>query len=770
MKARLFKHAAALVLGSLCFVPVLPEATAATTPPVVTLTVSASDPHKLPLHYQWKSTDGSISPANADVKTVTWTLPNGPGIHFAYVLVSNRQGGYIERRFVVNTDTIGTARVTTPIVNLAAPAVSLPAGNVYRAWAVNGGATLGADFVPAYAANALVYVLDTVTRQRIPASGTIQADVKGQYVVPGLLAGHAYEANCSFDGGATFVNCTSGANQPNYFQMPSSPATAWTDYGWNTAAEGGEFSPVAYSGSLVLSDGSPCGTVNEFFNTISLPTATLRNAAGTQLATSTISPSGVWSLPYKSTAYSILLKCEQAPAITLLVGSANGFTTFTIAGSAPPTIDPDPTKSTATAVIGGKVTSVGKIQEPFSGGFASDTVPASDAFLAEQGLDSAVSACQYYVAIGAVQRCNSDGSFAGSVIGFEDWKRQVQIDDHASTTVYSAVYINKADLNLTRVHHSVSYGPTATAAYVCNYLGYNIGSTTLNSLVSPSDVTNFLAPDLNDQTTLVDPPIANAAAGDYAKDGASGKDLVACVAMQWGTHPNVNGGTTPFTSFLIFGPSGELLPSVNLDIRREKYVPGTCVVCHGGDRYAGRFQPHQNPDIGAHFIPYDVGNFLFSKSIVSLTKANQQTAIYHLNQNVLNTGPTPQAAELIRGWYAAGTVQNENFVPAEYSTASTDAVNFYRDVQARSCRGCHITQIEAFDWEHPANFGNLIDGRDTVCNGAGSGWRGHSMPNSLITMNRFWLSHNNSANLPDQVALFDKFPGLPQGANCVNNK
>jgi len=39
--------------------------------------------------------------------STTWTLPNGPGIHFAYVLVSNGMGGFTERRLLLNTDTIG---------------------------------------------------------------------------------------------------------------------------------------------------------------------------------------------------------------------------------------------------------------------------------------------------------------------------------------------------------------------------------------------------------------------------------------------------------------------------------------------------------------------------------------------------------------------------------------------------------------------------------------------------------------------------------------
>src|SRR5579863_5845518 len=72
--------------------------------PTIQVSVQTTDPHGL--HYQWRSTDGAIR--NVDAATTTWTLPPGPGIHFAYVLVSNGQGGYTERRLAFNTDAKGT--------------------------------------------------------------------------------------------------------------------------------------------------------------------------------------------------------------------------------------------------------------------------------------------------------------------------------------------------------------------------------------------------------------------------------------------------------------------------------------------------------------------------------------------------------------------------------------------------------------------------------------------------------------------------------------
>src|SRR3974377_1638664 len=75
--------------------------------PTVRISVQASDSSGGTLHYSWRSTDGQIQNVNAT--TTVWTLPNGPGLHFAYVLVSNGLGGYTERRIAVNTDAIGEA-------------------------------------------------------------------------------------------------------------------------------------------------------------------------------------------------------------------------------------------------------------------------------------------------------------------------------------------------------------------------------------------------------------------------------------------------------------------------------------------------------------------------------------------------------------------------------------------------------------------------------------------------------------------------------------
>ena len=123
-----------LFVGAVPLAAVFASAVASAAPPVVTVSVTASDTTGGTLRYRWKSTDGII--INANSPTTTWTLPNGPGLHFAYVLVSNGKGGYTERRVAMNTDTIGTPVVIPSPRNLVAPARTVPSGDIYR-WLLN---------------------------------------------------------------------------------------------------------------------------------------------------------------------------------------------------------------------------------------------------------------------------------------------------------------------------------------------------------------------------------------------------------------------------------------------------------------------------------------------------------------------------------------------------------------------------------------------------------------------------------------------------------
>lgn len=419
-----------------------------------------------------------------------------------------------------------------------------------------------------------------------------------------------------------------------------------------------------------------CGTVDEFFGIDTTGTAELMNASGGVLAGPVrIGESGEYTFPNNLGASSVSLQCENAAGLSVTIPSSVSVGGGFLGGSVLASVSA-PVVSSMSATLNGS--SVGTFLPPPSG-FPSDFYSSGDQFLAEKGLDTRVGACQYYKAIGAVASCDASGNPSGA-INFEDWKRTVKIGSYASGAAeYTATYVNKVDLNLTRNHNSISYGPNQTAAYVCNHLG---------------------PPALNSSQTDVDTAVDNA---------VSEKNLVVCVAMDNNTTPNVNvdknGVAQPFTRFLIFGPNGQLLPSINLDGRREKFVPGTCVVCHGGDHYAGKFPEDGTgkPDVGAHFLPYDTGTFEFS-SKPELTEPEQEQAIYNLNQNVLKAAPTLAEKELIAGWYATGTTLNKLYVPTSWQGQSAAATAFYQTVYARSCLTCHVAMVEGYNFDHYQNM------------------------------------------------------------------
>ena len=424
-----------------------------------------------------------------------------------------------------------------------------------------------------------------------------------------------------------------------------------------------------------------------------------------------------------------------------------------------------------------------KFDEPPKG-LPSDVVPLRPAkFLAMKGLDTRRSGCQYYKAVGAVRDCDADGNFQGGAISFEDWKRAVKIDQYApSGTTFKAVFINQVDLNLTRDHHSVSHPGGATAGYVCNHPGApQVGQNPATAL--------FPTRETIDKTI---------------EDVAAGKNLVACVAMDYSAAPGVNEGK-PFTRFLIFGPSGELLPSVNLDGRGEKFVPGTCVACHGGNKYAGKFpEDGTGPaNIEARFLPFDIRAFAFHSSRQGLTKGGQEEAIFKLNQNVLNTQPNSAIKELIAGWYppvrpdsSHGTGrfgQTEFLPPLPGGGRGNMDQNYYLNVIARSCRTCHVAQRDEFSIkdltfsnlgenqnpEHPGRLNPSIL-KEVVCGQMDDLLRVYSMPNSAVTFDRFWLTRggtgdpaarptgNPTGKLTDEVDQPKLVGAPPRASECTN--
>jgi len=730
------------------------------TPLTVQVSVVANDPSGHTLSYQWRSTDGSIK--NVNSATTSWTLPDGPGLHFAYVLVSNGAGGYVERRVVVNTDTIGTPlSVPTPKPFTIPPGQDpgmLTNNFTYRGF-LHGSSTL---------------ISVPLTRVDIPDVPVVANDqgaqypavaptnVRGEFIIPNIQYVskdvNGFNVLCSpttfLQVPSLLTNALCGvplAGSPLQLPLPNAIGY-YTDYGlpnfipdYTTRAIAGN----DVVGNLSLGDGNPCGIVDAFFGIEVTGKATLLDASGNTLSGPVRTNQwGDFDLPYEAQPNdppaSVSFQCENDPGLTF---SLAGYAPTTNADQ-PGTMDlqnvylrdtMDPVVTAMTATLNG--TPVGQLLPPASGA-PSDIVPLEDGFLSKKGLDSRLGACQYYKAIGAVQGCDAQGNFSGA-INFEDWKSHVRIDNYApaGTAIYTATYVNAVDLNITRNHHSVSYSTntaqsppfTYVGTYVCNSLGPQ-------NAQGQADL--FPPQNAQGQFPEVDTAVQNA---------VNGKNLIACVAMDFSSGEDVNGGV-PFIRFYIFGPSGQLLPSINLDTRSEKFVPGSCVVCHGGSGYVGKYPENGSgfASVGGHFLPYDTGNFEYS-SAAALTEAAQEQAIFNLNQNITNTGGvgagglTPAEANLITQWYANGPTLNKSYVDPTWHAQGQDSA--YLNLYARSCRTCHVA-LEEYNFEQYANIkiaNPIVDPINCQPKTPIDRNRAYSMPNSLITFNRLWLSGTDTS-------------------------
>ncbi len=375
----------------------------------------------------------------------------------------------------------------------------------------------------------------------------------------------------------------------------------------------------------------------------------------------------------------------------------------------------------------------------------SDHVPSGNQFLTFPALthydlqpadglggpqDNRVSACAYYRDLGVVGGCTVDGHPTGAQLTFSTWKQYWGFGSPLSNEV-TAKYANLADLNLQRDMHSLSWvvprpgGGTGTdvASYVCN---------------SPNP------------------------AGDVTLSNTRlGNNLVACVAFEFSVTYNPQNGQPynnglPFTKFLTFGPTGDLLLSVNLDGRGEKFIPGACVACHGGSNYEGRYGVYglpPNPDLKAKFIPYDLDNYRFS-TLAGFQRQDQEASLRALNRFVLDTDPYTPTVELINGWYPT---PNSNFNGGYVPPGWQGHADLYDAVVEPHCRMCHVAYDPA--WVPFDTYANFVDVKyyiaSRVCGAASIERYKYSMPNTKETFDRFWSSTGGTPGVDEPAKLLE---------------
>ncbi|GAB1434039.1 hypothetical protein MASR2M32_02470 [Sphaerotilus sulfidivorans] len=677
-------------------------------PDKTTLSVAAQDIDGDTLHYQWRVTAGHVD--DRDAPSTTWTLPSGPGLHFAYVTVTDGRGGHAEAQHAVSSDALDTVS-TRRAQALHRPPTVVDEGQLggqLRLLAEGRWVFTGHD--GASTGERLLDLPDVQVDLRDSTGRTVfsgRSDMRGEIVLPRLPmpapSSGGYRLHCTRDTArARDAWPVCAANYTPTATRVTIPVSA--DTGAN----------LRLYGHVELADGSACARLDQATGQTRAATLRLLQADGTAVtAAIQANRHGDYLLEAAVAAqerHQLEVSCEGLRQ-TIDVPQVDASLAATPVAMPPIRLANTPPRITRLLASGPDGNLRGR-QVTAPHGSRSDGLPGSDRFLAYKGLDTPQSACAYYRALGLVAGCDAQGMPVQPVT-MADWQRHHRLPPYdtgiAAADKASADYINRMDLNLVRRMSAVRRSADQIAFLVCNHPGPD-GS-------SQAEIDSVL---------------------DQARQGLK---QVACVGMEWSVTPGAH-GDRPFTKFVTFGPDGGLLLSVNLDGRGEKYMPGVCVACHGGATHAGRFPTTlgASPQLGSRFLPFDAANYRFG-SAPGLRETDQQAALHTLNRLVQATeggGDTP-VSRLIEGWYAGGaTAQDKTYVPPAWiahARSVPGADRLYREVIGVSCRTCHVAFASAsgrFDWDRTMPSGY----RSHLCGGGADLAVNRSMPNALVTLDR----------------------------------
>ncbi len=276
------------------------------------------------------------------------------------------------------------------------------------------------------------------------------------------------------------------------------------------------------------------------------------------------------------------------------------------------------------------------------------------------------------------------------------------------------------------------------------------------------------------------PTLADAVA---AVKAGNNNRIIATVAMEWSAHPT-NGGAR-YVKFYTFrsdgsrvNPEDDSVFAPDLDGRGEKFQPGVCNICHGGQPkplVSGEYPDDGNTD--AQFLPWDVDSFEFSDD-PEFTLAALEPEFKKLNQGALSTYPTAPAAgtwdptaarTLIHGWYGGPTMPeatfNGEFTPPGWES-TPEIEELYHDVVARNCRACHVqrgtnlTNGNAIAFGSYTDFDKYRERIKTLVYDRGT------MPVARLTFDNFWRGFQGkqpAARLAAELGIdhTTRHPGRP---------
>jgi hypothetical protein len=221
--------------------------------------------------------------------------------------------------------------------------------------------------------------------------------------------------------------------------------------------------------------------------------------------------------------------------------------------------------------------------------------------------------------------------------------------------------------------------------------------------------------------------------------------------MEYSKYPQTANGAPRFTKFYVFDKDGHLVNRAELDNRGDKYVPGLCIVCHGGT-VPGDINAATPPgNTESRFIPFDLKSFdsspVHTAGFPAMLPRNvQEESFRKMNEGIYLLSPATDAQKsLIEGWYSnvsnVGDTQGDDqaHIPFNWNTAA-DA-SFYYDVIRPSCRGCHASRTSDLDFNAPTTFPGA-QAKGAVCDGG-------YMPQSFVAWRNLW--HSTSPHQPSRI-------------------
>jgi hypothetical protein len=268
---------------------------------------------------------------------------------------------------------------------------------------------------------------------------------------------------------------------------------------------------------------------------------------------------------------------------------------------------------------------------------------------------------------------------------------------------------------------------------------------------------------------------------------------IIAVAMEYSADPGGNGNH--YAKFYVFAPNQRdggftRVASANFDKRGQKYVPGSCLSCHGGKVTDTTFA---SANVDATFMPWDLDALLYSDTDPAFkgfltdgtpyTRKAQEPNLQKLNALAWQTWQVPEPIPasgtgtcraitdpgcidrfaaplaLLTKWYGgdpgatnAHAYDDSKTPDGWVITGQTAPNDLYHQAFAHQCRSCH-TQVNVATQQftdYPSFESNYIT-KDTNANRIQETiFRKAQMPLARLTADRFWSSYDGSTS-PAQV-------------------